>query len=403
MANFTNTKIKNTYQRVVQIDGGILQDGLGNTLTGTSGNLTVSGSLSINGYSNVSASIALLETFSSSLDNTFASDSQLNSYTSSANSRLASLETKTGSLDTEQTTQDSRLSSLEIKTGSLDSEQTIQDSRLSSLETKTGSLDSEQTIQDSRLSSIELTTSSFATTGSNTLIGDQFISGNLRLEEGNGIFQGVFNGTTTGTQNRMYLNSNNFANQIYGSFSIEDSNGPDLSLELNSYTGLDGINPVALYKAGGSGSYSHNDFLRAFVDGRQTIPRHIELEDGASITGSLAHLGNCYMIPGNITAVAGGSTILTGSSFDRNIIKVTFPGAAGTHTVILPDCTAVDNINRNIRFVADGTVSANHIVTLQPSGSQTIDGGGSYSLDRSYEGIMIWSDGIEWYRIQSKA
>ena len=382
MANFTNTKIKDTYQRVVQIDGGILQDGLGNTLTGTSGNLTVSGSLSINGYSNVSASIALLETFSSSLENTFASDSQLNSYTSSANSRLASLETKTGSLDSEQTTQDSRLSSLEIKTGSLDSEQTI---------------------QDSRLSSIELTTSSFATTGSNTLIGDQFISGNLRLEEGNGIFQGVFNGTTTGTQNRMYLNSSNFANQIFGSFSIEDTNGPDLSLELNSYTGLDGTNPVALYKAGGTGSYSHNDFLRAFVDGRQTIPRHIQLEDGASITGSLAHLGSCYMVPGNITAVAGGSTILTGSSFDRNIIKVTFPGATGTHTVTLPDCTAVDNINRCIRFVADGTVSANHIVSIQPSGSQTIDGGGPYSLDRSYEGIMIWSDGIEWYRIQSKA
>ena len=32
MANFTGQKVKDTYQRVVQVDSGQLQDGLGNDL-----------------------------------------------------------------------------------------------------------------------------------------------------------------------------------------------------------------------------------------------------------------------------------------------------------------------------------------------------------------------------------
>jgi len=89
------------------------------------------------------------------LDTLETKTGSLDSEQTTQDARLSSLETKTGSLNTEQATQDSRLSSLELETGSITTEQATQDSRLSNLETKTGSLDSEQTLQDSRLASLE--------------------------------------------------------------------------------------------------------------------------------------------------------------------------------------------------------------------------------------------------------
>jgi len=74
---------------------------------------------------------------------------ELEATASSHESRLDTLEIKTGSLDSEQTIQDSRLSTLETKTGSLDSEQTLQDARLASLETESGSLDGRVTTLES--------------------------------------------------------------------------------------------------------------------------------------------------------------------------------------------------------------------------------------------------------------
>jgi predicted nucleic acid-binding Zn-ribbon protein len=122
-------------------------------------------------YNLVDGRLDSIETFTGSIDNTYATDTDvtnlrntLNTYTSSNDStnttqnsrisslettsgshdgRLDSLETKTGSLETTNTTQNSRLSSLETKTGSLDSKNNTQDNRLDSLETKTGSLDSD--------------------------------------------------------------------------------------------------------------------------------------------------------------------------------------------------------------------------------------------------------------------
>jgi chromosome segregation ATPase len=96
-----------------------------------------------------------IESFTGSIDNTYATDtdvtnlrSTLNTYTSSndstntsQNNRLGSLETKTGSLETTNTTQNNRLSSLETKTGSLDTDITNLDGRLDSIETFTGSID----------------------------------------------------------------------------------------------------------------------------------------------------------------------------------------------------------------------------------------------------------------------
>jgi len=88
-----------------------------------------------------------IELFTSSIDDTYATDEDV--------TRLrGDLNTYTSSNNTTNTTQNGRLTSLEIKTGSLNTEITNIGGRLGSLETKSGSV-------DDKLRSIETTTSSF--------------------------------------------------------------------------------------------------------------------------------------------------------------------------------------------------------------------------------------------------
>ncbi|MDA9050920.1 hypothetical protein N9H35_00680 [bacterium] len=95
MANFKDTRINQTYQRLVQVDGAILQDGKGNTISGSMGDLTVSGSLNIIGHTNVSASLSRLDSFSSSIDDIYATDVDV----TAVSSRVTSLENFSSSLD----------------------------------------------------------------------------------------------------------------------------------------------------------------------------------------------------------------------------------------------------------------------------------------------------------------
>ena len=100
MANFTDSRINQTYQRIVQVDGAVIQDGKGNVLSGSMGDLTVSGSLNIIGHTNVSASLSRLDNFSSSIDDTFATDANV----TAVSSRVSSLENFSSSLDGEYAT-----------------------------------------------------------------------------------------------------------------------------------------------------------------------------------------------------------------------------------------------------------------------------------------------------------
>jgi hypothetical protein len=95
MANFTDSRINQTYQRIVQVDGAVIQDGKGNVLSGSMGDLTVSGSLNIIGHTNVSASLSRLDYFSSSIDDTFATDADV----TAVSSRVTNLENFSSSLD----------------------------------------------------------------------------------------------------------------------------------------------------------------------------------------------------------------------------------------------------------------------------------------------------------------
>ena len=101
--------------------------------------------------------LSSLETFTGSIDNTYATDTDVTNLRNTLN-------TYTSSNDTTNTTQNSRLGSLETKTGSLDGSISTLDGRVDSLETKTGSLDSTNTTQNNRLSSLETKTGSLDST-----------------------------------------------------------------------------------------------------------------------------------------------------------------------------------------------------------------------------------------------
>jgi len=122
MADFTDKRINRTYQRVVQVDDGIIQNGLGVTLSGSMGNLTVNGTLATTGHPNISASLSRLDYFSSSLDDTYARDAELAAVSSSLALETAQLLQFSASLDATYAT-DAQLetvsSSLALETAQL--------------------------------------------------------------------------------------------------------------------------------------------------------------------------------------------------------------------------------------------------------------------------------------------
>jgi len=150
-----------------------------------------------------------------------------------------------------------------------------------------------------------------------------------------------------------------------------------------------------------------------FVDVQGGVTKRTTLEEVKNyVTSSIDNYTqnntvNSYLIPVDITVEATVDQYLTGSAYANTaMIHLDWTGDSGTMNLYLPDATAAVNVNRSIRFISDNTFSTSTRAELQPlSGSgQTLDGGaGSYTINKAYEGIMVWSDGVEWYRIQTKA
>ena len=526
MANFTNTKINKTYQRVVQVDGGVLQDGLGNTLSGSMNDLTVDGRLAITGHSDVSASISRLDNFSASLDATFATDAQLetgisplNNYTSSADSRITSLEGFSSSLDATFATDaevsnavnglNAATSSYAIKTqisGSVNELSSsiatrfdnIVHSDVSALNAATSSYAIKSQISGSvnELSSsiatrfdnivhsdvtaLNAATSSYALitgiSGSSDILSASLATRVDSLAASTSSYA-LLNSENNFTQNQNIagtlfassskLGSHHWGGQMfttkgqYNDFNLEQNrdngDGTDFSFfksrgtpgnETPAQAGDEVYNLRAYaYKSGSSSQgssivFSDYEFVAAIStevqevrpqsasgDIRFTV-RDIDRSIHSVIIDSSGHISSSnnisastyygdgsqlnnlpntsgqlpaastYLVPAFINGTPGGTTSLTASA---GIYKCMYSGANGTHTVELPNATSVENTYRTIRFISDDSITANDIVQLSGSLGQTIDGSVTYDIDRNYEGIMIWSDGSNWFRIQSKA
>lgn len=160
-----------------------------------------------------------------------------------------------------------------------------------------------------------------------------------------------------------------------------------------------------------SGSFlitsSLDDHTITFTKGDGTQYQH--LLPGGQGSPSTNH----YLIPEFIT-VSGSSSepyphfYLTGSAFENTaMIKVDWTGPNGTAHIVLPDATTAINRYRSIRLTmgADFDSNTKGILFADVHNlSQTLDGSsGGYTLSKPYEGIMVWSDGSNWIRIQTKA
>ena len=116
---------------------------------------------------------------------------------------------------------------------------------------------------------------------------------------------------------------------------------------------------------------------------------------------------NVYLTPTSITCEKDINIDLSGSAYTSSgMFELSWSGDAGNMNLTLPDCTISNNINRAIRFISDSTYARKTNTYLIPSSSQLLDGGVSsnrYRINKAYEGIMVWSDGAEWFIIQKKA
>ena len=148
-----------------------------------------------------------------------------------------------------------------------------------------------------------------------------------------------------------------------------------------------------------------------FADVQGGVTKYTTLDDVTNyVTSSIEtynqnNTNNSYLVPVDITVQDGVDLYLTGSSYANTaMIHLDWTGDNGTMDLYLPDATAAVNVNRSIRFISDSTFSTSTRAELTPLPGQTLDNSaGSYTINKAYEGIMVWSDGIEWYRIQTKA
>jgi hypothetical protein len=154
---------------------------------------------------------------------TIARLSSIETISSSNDSRVNSLEAFSSSIFTTNTFTSStsaRLNSIETITAS-------NISRLTSLESTSASVDTLNTTQNTRLTSLEIKTGSLATTGSNTFIGTQTITGSLFISsdlivQGSSSLQNITASAVSIGTNIVNLNTANPAIR-YAGLSIGDS------------------------------------------------------------------------------------------------------------------------------------------------------------------------------------
>ena len=126
------------------------------------------------------------------------------------------------------------------------------------------------------------------------------------------------------------------------------------------------------------------------------------VQNGDTKQTTVAKIKN-YFVATHITAEADVDVDLNQSIYDDTFMfKVSWSGSNGLARYTLPD--AVTHANRLIRFISDSTFASADHFDITPAAGQTLDGSSNaYRINKPYEGIAIWSDGVEWFVIQKKA
>lgn len=126
------------------------------------------------------------------------------------------------------------------------------------------------------------------------------------------------------------------------------------------------------------------------------------VQSGSTQKAKISQIEN-YLVPTNLTVSAAQTINLSDSTYvDSMLIRLSWSGVNGTMILNLP--SASDNTNRVMRFISNGGFANATRVELTPINSETLDGSTSaYVINKEFEGIQIWSDGVQWFIIQKKA
>ena len=108
--------------------------------------------------------------------------------------------------------------------------------------------------------------------------------------------------------------------------------------------------------------------------------------------------GPTVLTPFLITAAPGTTSTYSGTG---SMIYVTWSGGSGTHTLVLPSAATIPY--RTIRICNDATIGAQDKIHVEGPGTETIDGDSFYNINKTYNGILCWSDGTNWIVIQAKS
>ena len=111
-----------------------------------------------------------------------------------------------------------------------------------------------------------------------------------------------------------------------------------------------------------------------------------------------------YIVPTSLTVTQGTTVNLSDLAYATSeLIELSWSGATGTMVLNLP--LAASNVNRVMRFISNaGFGAGTQNADLTPQGGDTLDGStNKYRINKEYEGIQVWSNGVEWYIIQKKA
>lgn len=141
------------------------------------------------------------------------------------------------------------------------------------------------------------------------------------------------------------------------------------------------------------------------MDGTELIPMvHSGITKKATITEAQHYIVN-HLTPTLLTVSPDQTINLNESIYDESeVIVLTWSGANGNMILTLPDATESKNLNRVKRIISDSTFAVATKARLTPFGSQNLDGVNSYyEINKPYEGIQVWCNGIEWFIIQKKS
>ena len=129
----------------------------------------------------------------------------------------------------------------------------------------------------------------------------------------------------------------------------------------------------------------------------------VVVQNGVTKQSTVQNIVN-YIVPTSLTVTEGTTVNLSDSAYTTSeLIELSWSGANGTMILNLP--IAASNINRVMRFISNSSFGAGtQNADLTPQGGDTLDGStNKYRINKVYEGIQVWSNGVEWFIIQKKA